>query len=147
MKKLLGFILILFVVLAPKALALDVKTAEASLDSNGTLTVKGTTPSEMMAVSINIYEEDGTTLVAVRSTQVNDDDTFEFTEKFEAKKYVVKVADYEGGNTIDIAVEPNGETATSKNAKTGDFIHIYVIAGIVALIGIFGTAFYLKKIK
>ena len=89
MKKLLGFILILFVVLAPKALALDVKTAEATLDSNGTLTVKGTTPSEMMAVSINIYEEDGTTLVAVRSTQVNDDDTFEFTEKFEAKKYVV----------------------------------------------------------
>lgn len=140
MKKLLGFILILFVVLAPKALALDVKTAEATLDSNGTLTVKGTTPSEMMAVSINIYEEDGTTLVAVRSTQVNDDDTFEFTEKFEAKKYVVKVADYEGGNTIDIAVEPS-----NSNVKTGDSIYNYVIIGIVSVIGIVGTSLFIYK--
>ena len=140
MKKLLGFILILFVVLAPKALALDVKTAEATLDSNGTLTVKGTTPSEMMAVSINIYEEDGTTLVAVRSTQVNDDDTFEFTEKFEAKKYVVKVADYEGGNTIDIAVEPS-----NSNVKTGDSIYNYVIIGIVSVIGIVGASLFIYK--
>ena len=128
MKKLLGFILILFVVLTPKVFALDVKTAEATIDSDGMITVKGTTPSEMMAVSINIYAEDGTTLVAVRSTQVNDDDTFEFGEKFEAKKYIVKVADYEGGNTIDIVVEP-----PTNNVKTGDNIMTYVVLLITSI--------------
>ena len=47
-------------------------------------------------------------------------------------------------NTID---ETNNTIKEDKNPKTGDFIYIYVIVGIVALIGLTGILLYLRKNK
>ena len=150
MKKLLSLlVLILFVVVAPNVLAVEeskILSMEAKENTSGVITVTGTTKEEVIAVSASIYDESGK-FVKVVHGQVNDDNTYSITIEAAPQKYVVRAADYNGGAYLEVTVEPNDETVTSKNAKTGDFIHIYVIVGIVALIGLFGTVFYLKKIK
>lgn len=150
MKKLLILlVLLLFVVIAPNVLAANeskVLTMEASETTAGVISVTGTTKEEVIAVSVSVYDESGN-FIKVAHGQVNDDNTYSVTIEMEAKKYILRTADYNGGAYLEVTVEPNDETVTSKNPETGDLIHIYVIVGIVALIGIFGTVFYLKKIK
>ena len=150
MKKLLSLLIVLSVVLLPNVFAANVLTVEATESTSGEVKVSGTTESAVMAVAINIYDENGA-LVAVRSTQVTDEDKFEFAETFDAKKYTIKVADYIGGTTVDVVVDPNGEVATKTetvtNVATYDPIYIsFAILGL-SLVGIIGGAVYFKKSK
>ena len=146
MKKLLSVLLILFVVIAPKAFAAEVLTMEASESTSGVITVTGTTADEVIAVSASVYTEDGT-FVKVVHGQVNDDNTYSITIEAEAKKYIVRVADYNGGAYLEATVDPNAETATvvSNNAKTGDIYHVYIALLVIGLIGAGASAFYLVK--
>ena len=146
MKKILGLIIVLFsVLIAPKVLAANVLTLEASESNTGIITVKGSAESSVMAVAINIYEEDGTTFITQRSVQVNDDNTFEFNEAFEAKKYVIKVADYDGGNFIEKSISPNSEESNETTPDTSDNVIAYIIIGTLSIILLTGLAVYKRK--
>ena len=144
MKKIIGLLIVLLtIVITPKVLAANVLTVDASESETGVITVKGTTEEAVMAVAINIYEKDGTTFITQRSVQVNDDNKFDFTETFEAKKYVIKVADYTGGNIISKTVSPNNENTPN----TSDSIVSYIIIGVLSIISLTGIAIYRKRLN
>ena len=148
MKKILGLFIVLFsVLIAPKVLAANVLTLEASESNTGVITVKGSAESSVMAVAINIYEEDGTTFITQRSVQVNDDNTFEFNEAFEAKKYVIKVADYDGGNFIEKSISPNSEESNETTPNTNDDVLLWFAIGTLSVISLTGIVIYKKRLN
>ena len=59
MKRILGLLIVLYTILfTPKVLAANVLTVDATESQSGVITVKGSTEASVMAVAINIYEED-----------------------------------------------------------------------------------------
>ena len=151
MKKILSILIVLLVVIAPNVFAGEIKTADASIDTNGKITVKGTTESSVVAVAVSIHDADGN-FIKVVTGSVNDDDTYEVTADMEAKKYILKVADYHGGNFIEKEVDPStatnaDEVAPVNNAPTYDAILIAVAIGVASLVGITYSSYSLRKNK
>ena len=109
-------------------------------EESGKINVAGTTESGCSAVAIMVYKEDGTTLVTMKTTGVNDDNTFTDSIDIKNGNYVVKVADYDGG-------EFSTETVTIKtNPNTGDNIYTYVIVlGISLVLATCGIVYFVKK--
>jgi hypothetical protein len=159
MKKLLSLLIVLLIVITPTVFAADIKTVDASEDSSGKITVKGTADDSMVAVAVSLYEEDGT-FIKVVTGSVEDDNTYEVTINMEAKKYIVRVADYNGGNYIEKEVSPNTtdeteDTTTTvteevtpvKSPKTFDAILIAVSVLVISVVGIAVSARYFVKRK
>lgn len=151
MKKILSLLIVLAIVIAPSVFAGEIKTADASIDTNGKITVKGTTESSVVAVAVAIHAEDGT-FIKVVTGSVNDDNTYEVTADMEAKKYILKVADYHGGNFIEKEVDPSTATNADEvkpvnNAPTFDPILIIAAIGVASLVGITYSAYSLRKNK
>ena len=67
---------------------------------NKSIVVSGTAEASVNAVSISVFNEDGSELVAMKTTYV--DDEYKYTKTFELSEgtYIVKVADYTGGNYV-----------------------------------------------
>lgn len=157
MKKILSLLIVLLIVIAPTVFAADIKTVDASEDSSGKITVKGTADDSMVAVAVSLYEEDGT-FIKVVTGSVEDDNTYEVTINMEAKKYIVRVADYNGGNYIEKEVNPDSTTEDStttvteevtpvKSPKTFDAILIAVSVLVISVVGIAVSARYFVKRK
>lgn len=103
-KYLLIIILSLFIIpivsVDVNAATLDVKTINASI-TNNKISVDGTVDNGVLAVAIMVYEEDGTTLVTMKTTSVDSNDKYSDTIDVTAgKKYIVKAANYDGGEYI-----------------------------------------------
>ena len=151
MKKILSLLIVLAIVIAPNVFAGEIKTADASIDTNGKITVKGTTESSVIAVAVSIHDADGN-FIKVVTGSVKDDDTFEVTADMEVKKYILKVADYHGGNFVEKEVDPSTATNADEvkpvnNAPTFDAILIAVAIGVASLVGITYSAYSLRKNK
>ena len=163
MKKILSLLIVLAIVIAPSVFAGEIKTADASIDTNGKITVKGTTESSVVAVAVSIHDADGNFIKMVTGS-VKDDDTYEVTADMEVNKYILKVADYHGGNFVEIEVAPlsdksegSTEEETSKvettteevksvNAKTFDAIVISFVIFAVCAVGVaFSAKYFLKR--
>ena len=134
-KYLLIIILSLFIIpivsVDVNAATLDVKTINASI-TNNKISVDGTVDNGVLAVAIMIYEEDGTTLVTMETTSVDSNDKYSDTIDVTAgKKYIVKAANYDGGEYItkkvteetkkedekpDTETKPDTNTITDTNA-------------------------------
>ena len=68
------------------------------VDTDGELiSIYGTTEKEVSAVSIGLYNETGTELINLRTVSVYDDNEYYCDIEVKEGKYMVKVADYEGG--------------------------------------------------
>ena len=139
MKKLSKYLLIivlsLFIIpivsVNVNAATLDVKTINASI-TNNKISVDGTVNNGVLAVAIMVYEEDGTTLVTMETTSVDSNDKYSDTIDVTAgKKYIVKAANYDGGEYItkkvteetkkedekpDTETKPDTNTITDTNA-------------------------------
>ena len=134
-KYLLIIILSLFIIpivsVDVNAATLDVKTINASI-TNNKISVDGTVDNGVLAVAIMVYEEDGTTLVTMKTTSVDSNDKYSDTIDVTAgKKYIVKAANYDGGEYItkkvteetkkedekpDTETKPDTNTITDTNA-------------------------------
>ena len=151
MKKIFSLLIVLLVVIVPNVFAGEIKTADASIDTNGKITVKGTTESSVIAVAVSIHDADGN-FIKVVTGSVKDDDTYEVTADMEAKKYILKIADYNGGNFVEKEVAPTTATNADEvkpvnNAPTFDAILIAVAIGVASLVGITYSAYSLRKNK
>lgn len=151
MKKIFSLLIVLLVVIVPNVFAGEIKTADASIDTNGKITVKGTTESSVIAVAVSIHDADGNFIKMVTGS-VKDDDTYEVTADMEAKKYILKIADYNGGNFVEKEVDPSTATNVDEvkpvnNAPTFDAILIAVAIGVASLVGITYSAYSLRKNK
>ena len=87
--------------------------------SGTTITVSGIAESGMLAVQIAVYDAAEANVITTYSTAVNSDNTFAATITVsEAGTYVVKAADYDGGEYASVTVgateETEEETATEE---------------------------------
>ncbi|MBQ9391674.1 MAG: hypothetical protein IJU02_05740 [Lachnospiraceae bacterium] len=107
-----------------------------SKSQNGIVTINGKS-SEALSVAIFVYDESGQNLLDVGSAVVNDDKTFTRTITLPDGKYLVKVADYEGGDfaqtiTTTSASSSNGtDPVAVKSSKTDDMNNPYLWIGII----------------
>lgn len=84
--------------------------------------VSGTTEDELTAVSISVYESDGVTLAKMKTSSVGDDNKFSETIPLEKGTYVVKVANYDGGEVVskeNVIVNEETEKQKSESEEPG----------------------------
>lgn len=109
MKKVIaGFVaaLALAAMIVPAATrAKDIKTINAS-EANGKISISGTAEAGTLAVAIMVYDEAGSELVAMKTAAVSDENLYYSDITLAEGTYVVKVADYEGGNYQTTTVSP-----------------------------------------
>ena len=125
-KYLLVIMLSLFIIpiVNVNAATLDVKTINASITDNKIL-VDGTVDNGVLAVAIMVYEEDGTTLVKMETTSVDSNDKYSDTiDVTSGKKYIVKVANYNGGTyvtaEVDGTVNNNNNNTNNENLNNNN---------------------------
>lgn len=97
---------------------MNVLTINAA-QSNGTISVSGTTDAGMLAVAISVYDKTGTNLIKLETTSVSGG-TFSHEIEIIEGEYQICVADYEGGEckttTVTVAAE---EDETVGSPDTG----------------------------
>lgn len=122
------------------AAELNVKTLEASMDGTK-ITAKGITDEEMLAVSVIVYDEAGTTFIKMESGQVDNGKYNVTIGGFEdGKKYTVRVANYDGGDFLEQKV-PDG----TNTPDTGDNLVSFIILGSLSVISIIGIVVFQKR--
>ena len=146
MKKVLLIIVTIFsVILMGKVYAadLDVKTLDASM-SGTTITAKGTTGEDVLAVSVLVYDKSGETFIKMASGEVIDGKYEVSIDGFEdGTKYIVRVSNYDGGDFLEQIV-PKEEESTP---DTGDNIITYIVIGLVSVISLIGIIAYRKRLN
>lgn len=118
-----------FMALAPASLASagSINTVVAEGDNNtGVISVSGEAGAGVVAVAIAVYAEDNTTVLAMHTTSVAGDSTYQdsFTMT-NSGTYIVKVADYNGSTdafvtdtvTITLASGPTDDSSVSENSS------------------------------
>ena len=85
--------------------------------SDQTITVSGTAESGVLATQVIVYDESGENIVAMQSTGVEADNSFSTTIAVgSGAKYIVKVADYDGGEYSSVAVTTAADPSGSPNS-------------------------------
>ncbi|MGN0166666.1 MAG: LysM peptidoglycan-binding domain-containing protein [Acetatifactor sp.] len=92
-----------------KAMAKTINAVNASVSSSE-ITVSGTAEAGTVACVVLVYDQSGTTLQAMETCAVAGDNTYSYTltQEFAAGTYLIKVADYEGGeyaSTLAVVAE------------------------------------------
>ena len=77
------------------------------------------------------------------TSSVSDTKTYAETVSVDVGTYVVKVADYNGGDFKTATVTVNTNTIDSPN--TLDNIIMYIVFGVIAIVGILVGTIYLKR--
>lgn len=143
----------LFVIVSVNA---DAKTISgvSAVSSNGKIIVSGTAEEGTLACAVFVYDSTGKTLLDMETCEVKEDSTFRYqmSKTYDKGNYVVKVADYDGGNyqttTVKIAdkteesvkdTTTNPTTAnaatTVKSPKTSEMTPWYLIVAALLLLG------------
>ena len=89
---------------------------------NNLLFVNGETEEGMLAVAVAVYDKSGKNLVTMQTAAVDDDNYYECSIELEDGHYLVKVADYQGGNYLTKSItigdpdkKPSKEKEKDKN--------------------------------
>ncbi len=163
-KKIILVIIVLMVFsLTLNVNALDISTVNAS-QSNGVITVSGTTEDDVLAASVYIFDNNDT-LIINKNIAV-DNKAYSTTFNLPEGNYKVKVADYNGGTfkeaTLSSSSNDNNsnndtsnttDESTSKklanatNPDTSDHVLKYIILGIIGLSGLLSSSIVLKKMN
>lgn len=85
---------------------------------NGNIKAEGKAADGVYAVQVLVYNEAGTELVTMQSTGVNADGTFSEKIAVSEGTYLVKAADYAGGEFLSMTVKASD--TTTKEPGTGD---------------------------
>lgn len=106
--------------LLPAALseAKEVKTISAS-EKDGIVSVSGAAEDGTLAVAIMIYDQSGKNLLAMETAAVSDDSTYAAEIELASGTYVVKVADYDGGDYKTTTVTPSEKTVIPDAPNSG----------------------------
>ncbi len=119
----------LFVTVSVNADAKNISGVSA-VSSNGKIIVSGTAEEGTLACAVFVYDSTGKTLLDMETCEVKEDSTFRYqmSKTYAKGDYVVKVADYDGGNyqttTVKVAdkteesVKDTTTNSTTANATT-----------------------------
>lgn len=147
LKKLLYILILVFIPFISVS-AKEITTLDVS-ENNGVITVKGTAEAGTLAVAIMVYDSSEANLITMKTTSVASDNSYKDTLEVAPGNYVVKVADYDGGDYKIKSISSSKEQLSSKenNPQTGDKAMLYIIGLIASLIGLISVILHLKKIK
>lgn len=95
-------------------------TAVSATGNSTSATISGTAETGVTAVAIMVYDSTGTNLVIMESVSVNDSHTFSTTIDLAAGSYLIKVADYDGGDYKETTVTVGASGNTSGGNGTGN---------------------------
>ncbi len=143
MKKFSLIFVLAFILFSASVNAEPIKSVDADI-KNGEISISGEVEDGVLAVQILIYDETGKNEILMDSTDVNSDNKFSTKINVTDGKYIVRVADYEGGNIKEVAV-PRVEENDEKTPETSDNVVKYIILLIVSLSGVILTLIFFKK--
>lgn len=127
--------------------AMNITSANATA-SNGKITVSGTAEAGTLACAVMVYDKTGENLVGMETCGVADDNTFSYTldMEFANGSYVIKVADYDGGNYTTTTVTVSNETETTtkteetseteKAPESGDTSNRVILFSLILISGV-----------
>lgn len=148
MKKIILFIVATFLVLPFTVNAsADITNLSASY-SNNSVTITGDTSDSILAVAVILYDSTGTSILRMVTDSVSNDS---FNTKIDSinleagSTYIVKVANYDGGNYYETSFKVASTTTIEDNPQTSDNIFGYIMLGIISIIGITSTGIIVKK--
>ena len=152
MKKIILFIVTTFLVLPFTVNAsTDITNLSASY-SNNSVTITGDTSDSILAVAVILYDSTGTSILRMVTDSVSNDS---FSTKIDSinleagSTYIVKVANYDGGNYYETSFKVADKTTTTTtiedNPQTSDEIMGSILLGSISLIGLIGSGLYIKK--
>ena len=97
--------------------AKDIKTVNAS-EANGKITISGTAEAGTLAVAIMVYDKAGSELMAMETAAVSNENLYYSEITLAEDTYLIKVADYDGGNYQVKTVSPatNKELPAAPNS-------------------------------
>lgn len=146
-----AIILIVMIIPSSKIYAVTTKNIETlnATQANGKIKVSGTTENGVLAVAVQVLDEDEN-LVALETGAVDNDNKYEVEIEAKEGKYIIKVADYDGGEYKTVTIPEDAEETTEETkekatkedtttnvantAKTGDSIIVYVTIFAVAAV-------------
>ncbi|MCR5146635.1 MAG: LPXTG cell wall anchor domain-containing protein [Clostridia bacterium] len=116
----IAVILVLALVIpSNKVFAANKKVNEVNAVQNaGKITVSGTVENGMLAVAIQVVDSNGK-LVTLETGDVDVNNKFNLVIEVPEGTYIVKVADYEGGEVVEKTV-PKTEEKTTEETKADD---------------------------
>lgn len=152
-------LIFVFMILIPKVQAKTINELTA-IESDGKISVSGTAESGTLAVAIMVYDSTGNNLITMQTTSVGSNNNYSDIITIASGTYVVKVADYDGGEYKSVTVSPKEEnnqqtdkteqednetntkneekdtkTETSSNPTTGDNIILFIVLFAIATLG------------
>lgn len=145
MKKILLFVIAVFLVLPMTCNASSDITNLSASYSNKNVIVTGSTSDSILAVAVMLYDGTGTNVLRMVTDSVSND-TFDTTIdsiNLEAGTYIVKVANYEGGDYYETSFKVS--TQSIDNPQTNDNILKSIVISVVSILGIIGCIVFLKK--
>ena len=114
--------IIMFLVPIINTQAKEITTLDVT-QSDEKIFVSGTAEAGTLAVARMIYDSTDTNLLTMQTTSVANDNTFKDSITIENGNYIVKVADYDGGDYMSKTVKKSeinsdSESKTDKNSET-----------------------------
>ncbi len=100
------------------ARAKDIKTVNAS-EASGKVSVSGTAETGTLAVAVMVYDESGKDLIAFETASVSDENLYYAEINVAEGKYLIKVADYDGGDFKTATVAPEEKKAIPAAPNSG----------------------------
>ena len=98
---------------------MEITSLKATI-SGTTISVNGTAKSNVLAVQIVIYDKDGTNIIKMYSTATNADGTFSADIAVDTNDiYIVRAADYDGGEVASVTVGEVAEEAAASEETAG----------------------------
>lgn len=146
MKKIISILLIGLISIMFNPFSVNAKSVP-TLDvenNNNKFTVSGTIEPGVLAVAVLVYSGEDLMHMETCSTDNNNNYSCELSKTFGIGDYIVKVADYDGGDYISKNISV---TVNEDNPQTGDNIIISIIIGGLSILGITGCIIYFKKRK
>lgn len=136
--------------------AAEIKTLYVNQDFND-IVVKGSTDESVMAVVLEVYNEDESEFIKKQVAYVDDDFTFKAIIDVPNGKYILKVADYDGGEYSEVGFNKEdpapGAVATeevkedtTKTPETLDKVSSYILMFGLSILGII-TCIKYKKVN
>lgn len=144
MKKVLSilFIGLISIMFLPFNVDAEIISTLEVLNNNNKLTVFGTTENGVLAVAILVYSGENLTHIETCSSN-NNEYSCELNKTFDEGNYIVKVADYDGGDYISKNISIS---TTENNPKTSDNIMSSIVIGGLSILTI-GVCMLLRKKK
>lgn len=134
-------------ILSTESNALNITSLNTS-STGSKISVSGSTQNGVLAGAVMIYDKNGTNLVCMETFAVGADSKYSYTldRSFANGTYLVKVADYDGGNfeektvTVKSSTNVTPSTSNAKSPNSGERT-----SAVISILGVLCLGFLIPQ--